>query len=75
MTRATTTSDASATPSKQADRPPVGRFLVLFAGMLAFALGLAALSASVGAADLDPTSTGESQSEASAEPAHRGPGT
>jgi hypothetical protein len=31
-------------PSTRADRPPVLRFLLLFTGLLALALGLAALS-------------------------------
>lgn len=71
MTRATETSEAAATRQQAPDRPPVGLFLVLFAGMLAFALGLSALSASVGNADTNPSLTAESQSKASAEPANR----
>jgi hypothetical protein len=36
--------DAAATPPHRKDRPPIGRFLVLFAGLLGVALSLAALT-------------------------------
>lgn len=63
MNRTTETSDAAAMHGRVPDRPPVVRFLVLFAGLLALALGLSALSASVVPADTSPPLTGESQAK------------
>lgn len=44
MTRAIDSQFAGHAQGKATDRPPVGRFFMLFCAMLALALGLAALS-------------------------------
>jgi hypothetical protein len=44
MTRSTDTQTAGPVPSDSSDRPPLGRFFMLFCALLAMALGLAVLS-------------------------------
>jgi TctA family transporter len=52
----------SRTVTRSADRPPVIRFLVLFAGLLAVALGLAAVSdAAQSPAERDAAAAASSQ--------------
>jgi hypothetical protein len=74
MTQAIETRVADASRGKTADRPPVGRFFLLFCGLLVLALGLAALSANGAAAEVNPPSAGESRNSATPEPAPRASG-
>jgi hypothetical protein len=53
---ATTPSDQDTARSQRSDKPPVLRFLLLFALLLAAALGLATLTPA--AAEHDPTNAG-----------------
>jgi hypothetical protein len=75
MTQATETQMADASHGKTTDRPPVGRFFLLFCGLLALALGLAALSANGAAAEVSPPASGELHNTAAPEPAQRASGT
>jgi hypothetical protein len=74
MTRAIETQVAGASHGKTTDRPPLGRFFLLFCGLIALALGLAALSAYGADAEVNPPSVDESHNSASPEPAQRASG-
>jgi hypothetical protein len=69
MTPSTETQTAGAAPGHTSDRPPVGRFFLLFCALLALALGLAVLSEAGAATEVNPSAVGESHAEARAEPA------
>jgi hypothetical protein len=47
------------------DRPPVGRFFMLFCALLALALGLAVLSEAGAATEVNPSGHGEARAEPS----------
>ena len=74
MTRAIETDIAGSSHGKTADRPPLGRFFLLFCGLIALALGLAALSAYGADAEVNAPSVGESRNSATPEPAQRASG-
>ena len=64
MTRAIDSQLAGPDQDKAAtDRPPVGRFFMLFCAMLALALGLAALSDAGAATGVDASSVDEPRAE------------
>jgi hypothetical protein len=65
MTRSTDTQVAGSAPGHVNDRPPVGRFFMLFCALLAFALGLAVLSEAGAATDVNASAVDESRSEPS----------
>jgi hypothetical protein len=64
MTPSTDPQLATSASSRPSDRPPLGRFFMLFCAMLALALGLAALSDAGAAAGVDPSSIDEPRAEA-----------
>jgi hypothetical protein len=74
MTRAIETQVADISHGKTTDRPPLGRFFLLFCGLIALALGLSALSAYGAATEVNAPAVGESRNSASPEPAQRASG-
>ena len=74
MTRAIEAEVAGSSHGKTTDRPPLGRFFMLFCGQIALALGLAALSAYGAAAEGNAPSVGESRNSITPEPAQRASG-
>ncbi len=73
MTRSTETQVAASALGLPSDRPPVGRFFMLFCALLALALGLAVLSEAGAATDVNAPAVGESHGEARAETSQQGP--
>jgi hypothetical protein len=64
MMQSTETQVAASTPGPASDRPPVGRFFMLFCALLALALGLAALSDAGAAGSVSPSAVGEARAKA-----------
>jgi hypothetical protein len=59
MTQSTETQVAAPALGLASDRPPVGRFFMLFCALLALALGLAVLSEAGAATDVKPSAVDE----------------
>jgi len=64
MTRSIDTQVAGLAPGHVSDRPPVGRFFMLFCALLALALGLAVLSEAGAATDVDLSAVDEQRAQA-----------
>jgi hypothetical protein len=68
MSQSLETRATASAPVRTSDRPPVGRFFMLFGAMLALALGLAMLS------EAGAVSEESAVTEARAEASQQGPG-